>query len=127
MAMCMLGQESTDARVCLIFQYGHVYAWAREHGRKSVSMRFAYKYPFFHITHTRYHRFIVYFLAKYAAKLHLMTTVEYTSFKNEQLYDVVGGTGTACDGRYINRVEFTADAKGVRTCVYCFDDDLGQR
>lgn len=52
---------------------------------------------------------------------------EYTSFKNEQLYDVVGGTGTACDGRYINRVEFTADAKGVRTCVYCFDDDLGQR
>ena len=66
-----------------IFQYGHVYAWAREHGRKSVSMRFAYKYPFFHITHTRYHRFIVYFLAKYAAKLHLMPTVEYTSFKDD--------------------------------------------
>jgi hypothetical protein len=66
-----------------IFQYGHVYAWAREHGRKSVSMRFAYKYPFFHITHTRYHKFIVYFLAKYAAKLHLMPTVEYTSFKDD--------------------------------------------
>ena len=27
-----------------ILQYGHVYAWGREHGRKTMSMRFAYKY-----------------------------------------------------------------------------------
>ena len=27
-----------------ILQFGHVYAWAREHDRKAVSMRFAYKY-----------------------------------------------------------------------------------
>ena len=66
-----------------IFQYGHMYAWAREHGRKSVSMRFAYKYPFFHITHTKYHSYLVYLLAKYAAKFHFIPTVEYTSFKSE--------------------------------------------
>ena len=51
---------------------------------------------------------------------------EYASFKNEQLYDTVSGTGTACDGKYIDRVVFTADAKGLRTKVYCFDDDYGQ-
>ena len=32
-----------------ILQYGHVYAWAREHGQKAFSMRFAYKYRYFHI------------------------------------------------------------------------------
>lgn len=52
---------------------------------------------------------------------------EYCGFKNEQLFDVVSGTGTACDGMYINRVVLMADSKGIRTRVYCYDDDLGQR
>lgn len=52
---------------------------------------------------------------------------EYASFRNEQLFDVVDGSGTACDGMYIDRVVFTADAKGMRTRVYCYADDLGQR
>ena len=30
-----------------MLQYGHVYAWGREHGRQTMSMRFAYKYPWF--------------------------------------------------------------------------------
>ena len=34
-----------------ILQYGHVYAWAREHGQRAISMRFAYKYRYFHICH----------------------------------------------------------------------------
>lgn len=55
-----------------LLQFGHVYAWAREHGRQAVSMRFAYKYPYFHIGHTRWHNFVVYVLAKYAAKLGLL-------------------------------------------------------
>ena len=33
-----------------MFQYGHVYAWGREHGRSTMSMRFAYKYPDFRIS-----------------------------------------------------------------------------
>ncbi len=60
-----------------ILQYGHVYAWGREHGVKTVSMRFAYKYPYFHIGKTRYHHFLVYFLAKMAAKWKLMPIVDF--------------------------------------------------
>ena len=32
-----------------MLQYGHVYAWGRAHGRTTMSMRFAYKYPWFQI------------------------------------------------------------------------------
>lgn len=60
-----------------ILQYGHVYAWAREHGKKSISMRFCYKYPYFHIGATRCHNFLVYVLAKYTAKCGLMPVVEF--------------------------------------------------
>lgn len=35
-----------------MLQYGHVYAWGREHGRTTMSMRFAYKYPWFQICET---------------------------------------------------------------------------
>ena len=60
-----------------MLQYGHVYAWGREHGRKTVSMRFAYKYRWFHICHTRYHHFLTYVLAKYAAKWGLIPSVSF--------------------------------------------------
>ena len=60
-----------------ILQYGHVYAWGREHNRPTMSMRFAYKYPYFHICHTRHHNFATYAFAKYAAKLHLIPTVHF--------------------------------------------------
>jgi len=60
-----------------MLQYGHVYAWGREHGRKTVSIRFAYKYPWFHICNTRYHNFFTYAFAKYAAKLKLIPTVRF--------------------------------------------------
>ena len=52
-----------------ILQFGHVYAWAREHNRSCMSMRFAYKYQYFHICHTRWHNFLTYAVAKYAAKM----------------------------------------------------------
>lgn len=60
-----------------MLQYGHVYAWGREHGRATMSMRFAYKYPWFHICHTRHHHFRNYLFAKYAAKWHLIPTVRF--------------------------------------------------
>lgn len=60
-----------------MLQYGHVYAWGREHCRKTMSMRFAYKYPWFHICHTRYHHFLTYLFAKYAAKWRLIPTVRF--------------------------------------------------
>lgn len=60
-----------------ILQYGHLYAWGREHGRQTMSMRFAYKYPYFHICHTRHHNFPTYVFAKYAAKWHLLPIVRF--------------------------------------------------
>ena len=62
-----------------ILQYGHVYAWACEHGRRSVSMRFAYKYPYFHINHTAWHNALVYVLAKGAAKLGLLPVASFSN------------------------------------------------
>lgn len=55
-----------------ILQFGHVYAWAREHNRSCMSMRFAYKYQYFHICHTRWHNFLTYAVAKYAAKMGML-------------------------------------------------------
>ena len=60
-----------------MLQYGHVYAWGREHGRPTMSMRFAYKYPWFHICHTAHHNFLTYAFAKYGAKLGLFPTVHF--------------------------------------------------
>ena len=52
---------------------------------------------------------------------------EYPSFANEQLFDRVVNTSTDCDSKYINAVFMTADSKGVRTKISCYDDDLGQK
>ena len=60
-----------------ILQYGHVYAWGREHGRTTMSMRFAYKYQYFNICHSRYHHFFNYIIAKYGAKLGLLNIVSF--------------------------------------------------
>lgn len=78
---------ATDkGRMCNnILQYGHVYAWAREHGRKSVSMRFCYKYQYFKICHTRWHNFATYALAKYAAKWGLIATVDFNDDREESI------------------------------------------
>lgn len=60
-----------------ILQFGHLYAWAKAHGRNAVSMRFAYKYRYFAICDTKYHSFPVYVMAKYAAQWHLLPTVSF--------------------------------------------------
>jgi len=60
-----------------ILQYGHLYAWGREHHRATMSMRFAYKYRYFHICHTPYHNFFCYLLAKYAAKCGLLPVADF--------------------------------------------------
>ena len=63
-----------------LLQYAHVYAWGREHGRKVISMRFSYKYPYFKITHSPLVSFPLYVLAKFAAALRLLPTA---SFKHD--------------------------------------------
>ena len=72
-----------------IFQYGHMYAWGRENGRSTMSMRFAHKYPEFKIAHTKYHNFLVYVLVKLAAKLHIIPTVDFSDGQNEQKIETI--------------------------------------
>lgn len=60
-----------------LLQYAHVYAWGREHGRKVISMRFSYKYQYFHICHTNLTGFGWYLLAKYLAALKLLPTASF--------------------------------------------------
>lgn len=60
-----------------ILQYGHLYAWGREHGRRTLSMRFAYKYPYFRISHTPGHNFFRYLVGKFGAKWGLIPVVSF--------------------------------------------------
>lgn len=62
-----------------LLQFGHVYAWARANGRRAVSMRFAYKYPYFRICSTRGHNFLTYLFAKTAAKTGLLPVVSFNT------------------------------------------------
>lgn len=66
-----------------IIQYGHLYAWGREHHRPTMSMRFAHKYPEFHISHTRWHSHAVYLAAKLSARMGLMPTVSFTDMGSD--------------------------------------------
>ena len=66
-----------------IFQYGHLYAWGREHQRPTMSMRFAHKYPDFHISHTRHHNKLTYVWAKARARAKWMPTVEFNDFNSD--------------------------------------------
>ena len=60
-----------------LLQFAHVYAWAREHGRSVMSMRFSYKYPYFNICRTKYVSFPLYLFAKYMAALRILPTVSF--------------------------------------------------
>ena len=60
-----------------LLQFAHVYAWAREHGRSVMSMRFSYKYRFFRISRSNLVSFPLYIVAKYLAALKLLPTASF--------------------------------------------------
>lgn len=60
-----------------LLQFAHVYAWAREHNRSVMSMRFSYKYPYFNISSSKYVSFPMYLFAKYMAGLKLLPTASF--------------------------------------------------
>ena len=60
-----------------LLQFAHVYAWGREHGRKVMSMRFSYKYPYFKITHSNLVSFPLYVTAKVLAAVKLLPTASF--------------------------------------------------
>jgi len=63
-----------------LLQFAHVYAWGREHGRRVMSMRFSYKYPYFKISRSQFVSFPLYVLAKGLAAVRLLPTA---SFKHD--------------------------------------------
>ena len=63
-----------------LLQFAHVYAWGREHGRKVMSMRFSYKYPYFKISHSNLVSFPLYVIAKLLAAIKILPTA---SFKHD--------------------------------------------
>lgn len=60
-----------------MLQYGHVYAWGREHGLRTLSMRFAYRYPGFSISFTPGHNMFRYLYAKYMGKIGLLPVISW--------------------------------------------------
>lgn len=60
-----------------LLQFAHVYAWGREHGRKTIATRFSYKYKFFKISHTPLASFGWYLFAKYASAIGLLPSVSF--------------------------------------------------
>lgn len=60
-----------------ILQYAHLYAWGREHGRKTLSMRLAYKYPYFRISRSFRHNFLSYLAGKWGAALGILPVADF--------------------------------------------------
>lgn len=86
-----------------IIQYGHLYAWGRDHDRRTMSMRFAHKYPEFHISHTAWHNSLVYIAAKLAAKCRLIPTVHFNDL----------------DSDYVNEQEMMLTRRNVLAIGWC--------
>lgn len=59
-----------------ILQYAHLYAFGREYGVTTISMRFAYKYRYFKLCKQRLHCFPVYLIAKLLIATHLIECIK---------------------------------------------------
>ena len=112
-----------------ILQYGHVYAWGREHGRQTMSMRFAYKYRYFHICHTHHHNFLTYLFAKYAAKAGFLPVVnfaadnaDYTTAEQE----MVSRKNLIVEGWYARWYDLFLKYKADIIRLFAFDDNIEQ-
>lgn len=113
-----------------ILQYGHVYAWGREHGRQTVSMRFAYKYQFFHVCHTRHHHFLNYFLAKTAARWGLLPvatfdTPDEDTSRQEQL--MLSHRHIVAEGWYARWYDLFLKYKHEIVDLFAFDQKVKTR
>ena len=109
-----------------ILQYGHLYAWGREHGRRTVSMRFAYKYKGFRICHTPYHHFWVYLLAKTAARFGWLPVADFgidaptDSTRMEAL--LLSHRHAVAEGWYARWYDLFLKYKSDIVSLFAFDD-----
>jgi hypothetical protein len=107
-----------------ILQYGHLYAWGREHGRQTMSMRFAYKYPYFRICRTAHHNFLTYVFAKYAAKWRLIPTVAFDveGSSEEQEQEMLNRRLIVAEGWYARWYDLFAKYKQEIISLFAFNE-----
>lgn len=112
-----------------ILQYAHVYAWGREHGKRTVSMRFAYKCRYFSICRTPWHNFSVYTAAKYLAKFGLLTVVgfhnpdENTEEKEELMLEK---KNVLVEGWYVRYYDLFVKYKQEIISLFAFNKEIKQ-
>ena len=118
-----------------ILQYGHAYAWGREHGRETMSMRFAYKYQYFRICHTRWHWPWLYVVAKLSAAVGLLPKIGFhdvdeqsgqpvaaSHAANEQL--MLNCRHALVEGWYIRFYDLFIKYKAEILSLFAFDDAI---
>jgi len=111
-----------------LLQFAHVYAWALEHGRKSVSMRFCYKYPYFHIRHTAWHNPVVYALAKFLGWIKILPIVSYfypqdtNNQQKEQM--MINNRYVLVEGWYVRFYDLFIKYKSDILKIFAFDSTI---
>jgi hypothetical protein len=60
-----------------MLQFGHFYAWGKEHGVKVIALRFCYKYSFFKINSQKDYNWFTYLWVKYCARLGFLRVIEF--------------------------------------------------
>ena len=113
-----------------ILQYGHMYAWGREHGRRTMSMRFAYKYQYFHICETAYHNFPMYLMAKIGAKMGFFPIVDFDNpniekSKSEEF--LLRYNNVIAEGWYARWYNLFLKYKQEIIDLFAFSDNIEQR
>ncbi len=113
-----------------ILQYSHVYAWGREHGRSTLSMRFAYKYKYFKISHQAKHNFLSYVLAKYASKAGLLKTVTFDmpgEPTNEKERDMLTRRNVIVEGWEVRFYDLFLKYKDEIIDLFSFDKKISHK
>lgn len=113
-----------------ILQYAHVYAWGREHRRSTMSMRFAYKYPYFHLCRQWKHNFLYYVAAKYAAKWGLLPVVSFhkeNEDTSEQEQTMLSRRNIVVEGWYARWYDLFLKYKPEILDLFAFKDDIERR
>jgi hypothetical protein len=60
-----------------ILQFGHLYAWGKEHNLPVIGLRFCHKYTYFAINKKKNYNWATYLYAKYGAKWKLIPTISF--------------------------------------------------
>ena len=113
-----------------ILQYAHVYAWGREHGRSTMSMRFAYNYRYFRLCHTPRHNLAAYVFAKYGAKWGLLPVAEFNEegkdYRAEELL-MLRKKHVVVEGWYARWYDLFLKYKDEITALFAFDERVKVR